>query len=89
MLYAASMWQIVRTILGIILILFGLFALITPFTPGSWLALIGLELVGGGFLIPKKVRASMQRIKDRIKARIFQKKAADPTPISPLDPQEP
>lgn len=85
--YAAAMWQVLRTILGIILILFGLFALVTPFTPGSWLALIGLELVGGGFLIPKKVRASMQRIKDRIKARIFQKKIPDPAPISPLDPQ--
>jgi len=34
-------------ILGIILIIVGLFALLTPFTPGSFLALIGLAMVLG------------------------------------------
>jgi len=37
--------KIKRTI-GIILIVAGLAALVTPFTPGSWLAVIGLELIG-------------------------------------------
>jgi len=31
---------------GVILILVGLVALFTPLTPGSWLAIIGLELLG-------------------------------------------
>ena len=32
--------------IGVILILIGLAALVTPLTPGSWLAIIGLELLG-------------------------------------------
>lgn len=35
-----------RVIVGVGLILVGLAALVTPLTPGSWLALIGLELLG-------------------------------------------
>lgn len=35
-----------KKILGVILILIGLLALVTPFTPGSWLAFFGLELLG-------------------------------------------
>lgn len=66
----AGMWAIVRKILGAFLLLFGLFAFVTPFTPGSWLALIGLELLGFGFLIPKKVRAAMRHMKDTIKERL-------------------
>lgn len=45
-----------RKIAGAVLVLLGIVALFTPLTPGSWLALIGLELMGFGFLIPKKVR---------------------------------
>ncbi|MFC1739273.1 hypothetical protein ACFL1G_09530 [Planctomycetota bacterium] len=40
------MKKVVKKIIGIVLIIVGLFALFTPFTPGSWLALIGLELLG-------------------------------------------
>ena len=39
-----------KKIVGVILILLGLFALVTPLTPGSWLALIGLEMLGLGFI---------------------------------------
>ena len=46
---------IAKKILGIILILVGLFALLTPFSPGSWLALIGLELLGFGVLLENKI----------------------------------
>ncbi len=42
-----SIKDIFLKILGIILIIIGLFALITPFTPGSFLALIGLVMVLG------------------------------------------
>lgn len=35
-----------KKILGLILIFIGLLALLTPLTPGSWLAFVGLELLG-------------------------------------------
>ncbi len=35
-----------KKILGILLILLGLAALLSPFTPGSWLVFVGLELLG-------------------------------------------
>jgi len=35
-----------RKVTGCILIAMGVLALVTPFTPGAWLALIGLELLG-------------------------------------------
>ena len=46
--------KVLRIITGIILVIVGLIALFTPITPGSWLALIGLELLGFGFLLPKR-----------------------------------
>jgi hypothetical protein len=45
---------IFKKLLGIFLIIVGLLALLTPLTPGSWLALIGLELLGVRMLIQKK-----------------------------------
>ena len=47
---ASSGWsvarRIIKTVIGVVLIVLGLAALLTPFTPGSWLALIGLEFLG-------------------------------------------
>jgi hypothetical protein len=37
------------------LILIGVLALLTPLTPGSWLALIGLELVGLRILLERRL----------------------------------
>ncbi len=37
---------ITRKIIGVILMIVGLIALVTPLTPGSWLFLIGFELLG-------------------------------------------
>ncbi len=54
------MWRVLRIALGIFLVIFGLAALVTPLTPGAWLGLIGLELLGFGFLIPQKVRDLMK-----------------------------
>ncbi len=45
----------IRMALGLVLIVLGLLALLTPFTPGSWLALIGLELLGLRLLFEKKL----------------------------------
>ena len=60
------MKKILRKILGVILIIVGLAALLTPLTPGSWLALIGLELLGVHLLVfekflPAKQRAAFER----------------------------
>ena len=41
---------IAKKVLGVMLVLIGLFALVTPLTPGSWLALIGLEMLGFGYI---------------------------------------
>jgi len=43
-----------RIILGIILIILGVAAALTPFSPGSWLALIGLEILGLRILFQRK-----------------------------------
>ncbi|HEY4513863.1 MAG TPA: PGPGW domain-containing protein [Candidatus Paceibacterota bacterium] len=45
-----------KKIVGIILILVGLFALVTPLTPGSWLVFIGMEFLGLRFLLWDKIR---------------------------------
>jgi len=46
----------VKKAVGVILILIGLAALVTPLTPGSWLAIIGLELLGVRILLSKKLK---------------------------------
>ncbi len=43
----ASIRKIARKIIAILMIVWGVFALITPFTPASWLALIGLSILLG------------------------------------------
>jgi len=35
-----------KKIIGIVLIVIGVLALLTPFTPGSWLAFVGLGMLG-------------------------------------------
>ena len=68
------MKKALRIILGIILIILGFAALLTPFTPGSWLALIGLELLGLRLLVqrkllwllPAKMRIKVQAWLDRL-----------------------
>ena len=45
------MKKIIKIPIGIICIILGFLALITPATPGSWLILIGLEILGLGFLL--------------------------------------
>jgi len=47
--------QVLKKTIGVILIIVGLAALLTPLTPGSWLALIGLELLGFGFLLENRI----------------------------------
>lgn len=54
------MKSIFKKILGVILIIVGLTALLTPLTPGSWLALIGLELLGFGFLLENRIARAIK-----------------------------
>ncbi len=49
------MKKILLIILGIVLVILGLLAALTPATPGSWLVLIGLELLGLRLIVQRKV----------------------------------
>ena len=49
------MRRVLKIVLGVLLILIGVFALLTPLTPGSWLALIGLEILGIRILLERKL----------------------------------
>jgi hypothetical protein len=75
------MKTVIKKIIGIILIIIGLIALLTPFTPGSWLALIGMELLGirqwvfRTFLNDKQ-RAAAEQFMEKIKSK-FKKKTSD------------
>lgn len=50
-----------RKIVGVVLLLLGVLALLTPFTPGSWLAFVGLGLLGFK-LVSKNGKLSFKRI---------------------------
>jgi hypothetical protein len=52
--------NVLKKVLGVILIVYGLIALVTPFTPGSWLAMIGLELLGFGFLLENRTGRTLK-----------------------------
>lgn len=49
-----------KKIVGIIFIIIGILALITPFTPGSWLAFIGLQILGIDFLWGGKIKKGLK-----------------------------
>lgn len=49
-----------RKIIGAGLLFLGFVALVTPFTPGSWLIFVGAELLGFEILFPKKVIAFLK-----------------------------
>ncbi len=63
-----------RTILGVVLIILGLAALLTPFTPGSWVALIGLEYLGLRVLLQRKFMSLLPaKYRDKLR-KIFKKR---------------
>jgi hypothetical protein len=51
------MKPVVRKSIGVILVVLGFLALVTPLSPGSWLILVGLELLGLRILLEDKLRA--------------------------------
>ena len=50
-----------RKLTGIVLIIIGFIALITPLTPGSWLVFVGLELLGVRFLLWQKIKSKFKK----------------------------
>ena len=46
----------IKKTIGIVLVLIGFIALITPFTPGWWLIFLGLEFLGFRFLLWEKIK---------------------------------
>jgi hypothetical protein len=58
-----------RIVLGVLLIIVGLVMLVTPATPGSWLALIGLEMLGIRLLVQRKVLSVLPpRLRTKVEA---------------------
>jgi len=69
-----DMRQILRMIFGILLILYGIIALVTPLTPASGIAIfVGMELVGIGFLIPERIRKLERESREWMKRKFIQK----------------
>jgi len=52
-----------RNIIGAVLIILGLVALMTPFTPGSWLVFVGLEFFGIRFALWEKIKTKFFKSK--------------------------
>ena len=68
------MRRALKIVLGVVLVLVGVLALLTPLTPGSWLALIGLEILGLRLLVERKIISFLPK-KYRQKARdLFKRK---------------
>ncbi len=64
-----------RIIIGVVLIILGVVALLTPFSPGSWLALIGLEYLGLRVLLQRKLLSLLPaKYHDKVK-NLFKKKS--------------
>ncbi|MSR78996.1 MAG: hypothetical protein EXS59_02515 [Candidatus Taylorbacteria bacterium] len=45
-----------KKLAGVVLIIVGFLALITPLTPGSWLIFVGLELLGFDLIFWTKIK---------------------------------
>jgi hypothetical protein len=64
---SAPMKKALRKVLGVLLIIVGLVMLVTPATPGSWLALVGLEMLGIRLLVQRKV---LSLLPPRLRAKV-------------------
>ena len=53
--------NIIKKTIGVILIIIGLAALLTPLTPGSWLMLIGFQMLGWGFLLENRIVRAIRK----------------------------
>lgn len=55
----------IKKTIGVLLIIIGLLALVTPLTPGSWLIFIGLEFIGIRILFWDKIKVWFQKYASR------------------------
>lgn len=55
--------SIIKKTAGVLLLIIGLAALVTPLTPGSWLIFVGLELLGLRLLVNNGLRKYWERAK--------------------------
>jgi len=62
--------NIIKKTIGVILIIVGLIALVTPFTPGSWLAIIGLQMLGFGFLLENRIVRATRKKFENLKRKV-------------------
>ena len=65
--------NILKKTIGVIFIVWGLIALVTPFTPGSWLAIIGLQMLGWGFLLENRIGRAIKKKFESLKRKDGQK----------------
>jgi uncharacterized protein YqgC (DUF456 family) len=61
--------NVLKKTIGVILIVVGLAALLTPLTPGSWLALIGLQMLGWGFLLENRIIRAIRKKFENLKKK--------------------
>ena len=87
--FSENMRKTLKIVLGIILILIGVAALLTPLTPGSWLALIGLELLGLRILLARKLISILPHKYRRKVRHLFKRKRKKSQIHSPQSTPEP
>jgi len=61
----------IRKGVGVALIILGFLALVTPLSPGSWLILVGLEILGLRMLLEDRLRAWAAARPHTVSARII------------------
>ncbi len=57
---------ILKGVFAVVLIIIGLAALLTPLTPGSWLILVGAEILGIHVLFPKRIQHWIDKMKSKL-----------------------
>jgi hypothetical protein len=72
------MLRALKIVLGILLVIIGVLALLTPLTPGSWLALIGLEILGLRILLERKLIHFVPHKYHRKVRELFKRKLKKP-----------
>ena len=79
--------NILKKTIGVIFIVWGLIALVTPFTPGSWLAIIGLQMLGFGFLLENRVVRAIKKKFENSKRKVGQVLHREQPPSQAKDPE--
>jgi membrane protein implicated in regulation of membrane protease activity len=72
------MLRALKIALGVFLIIIGVIALLTPLTPGSWLALIGLEILGLRIILERKLISILPHKYRRKVRNLFKRRLKKP-----------